>query len=135
MSHFPVSLHLTSLCISPALVSARTQRQQGIALYPTPDPPPDGSSPLSAFAVCDEIVLPAPTGAPTSAPRRRWLSYPGLFARGGLDVMTERLLGALPPSAKHARVLDFACGSGVIGAALLAREPSLRLVSLGKPFP
>jgi hypothetical protein len=65
-----------------------------------------------------------------AAARRRvpWVTYSaGLFAGGGVDVMTAALLAALPRPPPRARVLDFACGSGVIGAALLAAEPSLRL--------
>lgn len=57
-----------------------------------------------------------------------WSVYPGLFAGGGLDVMTAALLRALPtPPRPRARLLDACCGSGVIGAALLARHPALRL--------
>ena len=58
------------------------------------------------------------------------MTLPGLFAAGGVDVMTTALLGALPPPPKKARVLDFCCGSGVISAALLAAEPSIRLYGL-----
>jgi len=46
-----------------------------------------------------------------------WVTYPGLFAQGGLDAGTALLLSALPPLAPGARVLDFGCGSGVISAA------------------
>ena len=52
---------------------------------------------------------------------RNWATYPGLFAGGGLDVMTLALLAQLPPSPAGGRVLDFACGSGTIAATLLAR--------------
>jgi 16S rRNA (guanine1207-N2)-methyltransferase len=64
-------------------------------------------------------------------PPRPWRTYPGLFARGGLDVMTAALLASLPlPPArsgrrgrKRARLLDFACGSGAVGASLQQRAP------------
>lgn len=59
--------------------------------------------------------------------RLPWVVYPGLFAGGGLDVMTSALLRALPSPPVGARALDFACGSGAIGAALIARCTSLRL--------
>jgi 16S rRNA (guanine1207-N2)-methyltransferase len=36
-------------------------------------------------------------------------------------------LGALPPLPRSAKVLDFGCGSGVIGAALRASDPALSL--------
>jgi 16S rRNA G1207 methylase RsmC len=55
-------------------------------------------------------------------PESTWQSYPGLFSGGGLDVMTIELLRALPAPPKHARVLDYGAGSGVIGAALRLRE-------------
>ena len=47
-----------------------------------------------------------------------WVTYPGLFAGGGVDVMTSALLAALPPPPAGSRVLDACCGSGVIAAAL-----------------
>ncbi|MBX2801596.1 MAG: methyltransferase [Myxococcales bacterium] len=49
----------------------------------------------------------------------RWVSWPTLFAHGRLDVGTRQLLEALPPL--EGRVLDFACGAGVIGQFLRAR--------------
>lgn len=70
------------------------------------------------------IVFPALPGA------LEWTTYPGLFAGGGLDVMTAALLGVLPSPPSRARVCDFACGSGTIAAYLLSREPSLRVDAL-----
>jgi 16S rRNA (guanine1207-N2)-methyltransferase len=58
---------------------------------------------------------------------RDWVSYPGLFAAGRIDEGTALLLRALPPLRTGARVLDYGCGAGVIGAAALAAEPSLAL--------
>lgn len=60
----------------------------------------------------------------------QWTTYPGLFAGGGLDVMTAALLEVLPSPSARARVCDFACGSGTIAAYLLSREPSLRVDAL-----
>jgi 16S rRNA (guanine1207-N2)-methyltransferase len=56
---------------------------------------------------------------------REWISYPGVFAAGRLDGGTRALLDALQtlPLAER-RILDFACGSGVIGAFLSAFEPT-----------
>ncbi len=57
---------------------------------------------------------------------REWISYPGIFAHGRLDPGTRALLEAvrtLPLAGR--RVLDFACGSGVIGAFLSALEPTV----------
>jgi 16S rRNA (guanine1207-N2)-methyltransferase len=57
--------------------------------------------------------------------RRDWISYPGMFAAGRLDEGTALLLGAMPALPPRVRVLDYGCGSGVIGAAMLAQEPSI----------
>jgi len=59
-----------------------------------------------------------------------WVTYPGLFAGGGVDVMSAALLRHLPMLPERARVLDFAAGSGYIAHGLLARQPSLRLTLL-----
>lgn len=56
--------------------------------------------------------------------------YPGCFAHGRLDDGTRLLLEHLPAVKEGARVLDFACGTGVIAAALRARTPDLRLTLL-----
>jgi len=58
---------------------------------------------------------------------RAWVSYPGIFAAGRLDEGTALLLGALPPLRPGMRVLDYGCGSGVIGAAARAAEPGIAL--------
>jgi 16S rRNA (guanine1207-N2)-methyltransferase len=59
---------------------------------------------------------------------REWISYPGTFSHGRLDEGTRALLEALPrvPMSER-RVLDFACGSGVIGAFVTALEPTARV--------
>lgn len=67
------------------------------------------------------ITLPLPTGD------RDWITYPGVFAKGGLDAGTALLLDALPTPDASARVLDFACGGGVIAAVLRARVPALSI--------
>ena len=56
---------------------------------------------------------------------RPWTNYPGVFAKGGLDPATRMLLEAVPTPQPQARVLDFACGTGVIAADLRAREASI----------
>jgi 16S rRNA (guanine1207-N2)-methyltransferase len=56
-----------------------------------------------------------------------WVAYPGCFAAGRIDEGTALLLSALPPLGAGARVLDYGCGTGVIAAALLARQPDLRI--------
>lgn len=56
-----------------------------------------------------------------------WVSYPGLFAHGHLDPGTRLLLDALPSLGPGLRVLDYGCGSGVIGGLVRAREPEVVL--------
>jgi 16S rRNA (guanine1207-N2)-methyltransferase len=59
--------------------------------------------------------------------RRAWVSYPGLFAGGRLDGGTAMLLAHLAELRAGARVLDFGCGTGVIGAEILARQPQAKV--------
>ena len=47
-------------------------------------------------------------------------SLPGVFAHGRLDPGTAMLLEVLERLRPQGRILDFACGSGVVGIALLA---------------
>jgi 16S rRNA (guanine1207-N2)-methyltransferase len=56
-----------------------------------------------------------------------WVSYPGIFAAGRLDEGTALLISAMPALAAGARVFDYGCGSGLIGAAALAQEPGITL--------
>jgi 16S rRNA (guanine1207-N2)-methyltransferase len=51
---------------------------------------------------------------------RPWSSWPGLFAHGRVDEATALLLRHLPVRA-GAKVLDFGCGTGILGAAALLR--------------
>lgn len=57
----------------------------------------------------------------------RWVSYPGVFAQGHMDPGTRLLLAALPPLERSVRILDYGCGSGIIGAFLLGRYPGVRV--------
>jgi 16S rRNA (guanine1207-N2)-methyltransferase len=59
--------------------------------------------------------------------RRDWVSYPGIFAADRIDEGTALLIGALPPLRADARVLDYGCGSGVIGACAAAQAPAIAL--------
>ena len=52
---------------------------------------------------------------------------PGIFADGRIDEGTALLLANLPPLPAGARVLDYGCGSGVIGAAVQAQQADLAL--------
>jgi 16S rRNA (guanine1207-N2)-methyltransferase len=72
---------------------------------------PDHRSNLAAWRREGEIML---GGRP-----RRWISYPGVFARGDVDAGTALLVASLPALRPGTRVLDFAAGTGVIAAAIL----------------
>ncbi len=53
-------------------------------------------------------------------------SWPGVFAHGELDAGSRLLLDHLPDVQAGCSVLDFACGSGILGAAMLLREQGIR---------
>jgi 16S rRNA (guanine1207-N2)-methyltransferase len=59
--------------------------------------------------------------------RRPWATYPGVFAAKRIDEGTALLIGVQPPLRAGARVLDYGCGSGVIGASAAARVPAIAL--------
>jgi len=61
---------------------------------------------------------------------RDWVTYPGIFAADRIDEGTALLLSALPALPPSANVLDFGCGSGVIGAAVRAASPGVALALL-----
>ncbi|HJZ43589.1 MAG TPA: methyltransferase, partial [Hyphomicrobiaceae bacterium] len=61
---------------------------------------------------------------------RDWVTYPGIFAADRIDEGTALLLSALPALPPRANVLDFGCGSGVIGAAVRATNPGVALALL-----
>ncbi|PYE33222.1 16S rRNA m(2)G 1207 methyltransferase [Idiomarina fontislapidosi] len=54
-------------------------------------------------------------------------TLPGVFSQGRLDAGTELLLDHLPEN-MQGKVMDFACGSGVIGA-MVARKFKIELVA------
>lgn len=58
----------------------------------------------------------------------RLRSLPGVFAHGRLDAGTAALLDVLEDMPPTGSVLDFACGSGVVGLALKSAWSGLQLV-------
>jgi 16S rRNA (guanine1207-N2)-methyltransferase len=64
---------------------------------------------------------------PIGGTARAWVSYPGIFADGRIDEGTALLLANLPPLPTRSRVLDYGCGSGIIGATALAQQSDLAL--------
>ena len=57
-------------------------------------------------------------------------SLPGVFAHGRLDRGTELLLDAATGLSFSGDVLDFACGTGVIGVSIIAAHPDVTLTAL-----
>jgi 16S rRNA (guanine1207-N2)-methyltransferase len=57
-------------------------------------------------------------------------SLPGVFAHGRLDRGTALLLAVLARLRPQGRILDFACGCGIVGTALLAADESSQLTFL-----
>jgi 16S rRNA (guanine1207-N2)-methyltransferase len=62
--------------------------------------------------------------------RTPWVSYPGVFSHGELDPGTRLLLDGLPSLPPGARVLDYGCGSGMVGAAAGSRGDGVSVESL-----
>jgi len=58
------------------------------------------------------------------------VTYPGLFAGGKLDDSTALLIANLPHINSNAAVLDFACGIGVIAAAVRRAQPTCRIAAV-----
>ena len=58
------------------------------------------------------------------------VSLPGTFAHGKLDPGTRLMLDSLENLKPAGRVLDFACGSGIIGLYLLSLESAAELTFL-----
>ena len=109
--------------IEPLMGPARTVGSGGRCRVLEAVRPVDAPSPRGTLAEWRQSMSLEFPGGP-----RDWMSYPGIFSHGRLDAGTRVLLdviGRLPAAGR--RVLDFACGSGVIGAFLSALEPTARL--------
>ena len=109
--------------IEPLMGPARTVGSGGRSRVLEAVRPVDAPSPRGTLAEWRRSTSLEFPGGP-----REWISYPGIFSHGRLDAGTRALLevmGRLPAAGR--RVLDFACGSGVIGAFLSALEPTARL--------
>ncbi len=107
--------------IEPVMGSARTVESGGRcrvleAIQPAGAPRVGGT--LEDWRLCTPVEF--PDGL------REWISYPGLFAHGRVDEGTQALLEAMRSTSMTGQhILDFACGSGVVGAFLAALEPSV----------
>jgi 16S rRNA (guanine1207-N2)-methyltransferase len=58
------------------------------------------------------------------------MSLPGVFAHGRLDKGSRLLLDSLLKLEPKGKILDFACGSGLLGCALLSGRADLKLTLL-----
>lgn len=101
---------------------AKIDAARHCALYEASSPLTPAAFDLDAYAEERRIES---LGRPLSL-----CSLPGVFAHGRVDAGTALLLQALEPLAVTGRVLDFACGNGIVGLSLLRREPALDLVLL-----
>lgn len=77
---------------------------------------------------------PAPALAAITYANRSYRQYPGVFSDGHIDYATQFLLEtwAQPPLVNLEppdRILDVACGNGIIGDQLLLRYPAARLTA------
>jgi len=83
------------------------------------------SEPLAQFDLADYLVYTDYQGAAEQAPLTL-ASLPGVFAFPSIDEGSAMLLQHLP-RISHGRVLDFACGHGVLGAVLQQAQPQLEV--------
>jgi 23S rRNA (guanine1835-N2)-methyltransferase len=58
------------------------------------------------------------------------VSHAGVFSHGRLDAGTALLLSNLPTPGPGSHAVDLGCGDGVVGLALAATEPTVRLTFL-----
>ena len=107
--------------IEPLMGPAKTVGSGGRCRVLEAIRPVDGPSPRGTLEEWRRTTSLEFPGGP-----REWISYPGIFSSGRLDAGTRALLEVMArfPVAGR-RVLDFACGSGVIGAFLSALEPTV----------
>ncbi|RUO62537.1 class I SAM-dependent methyltransferase [Pseudidiomarina insulisalsae] len=83
--------------------------------------PTPGFDPES-YRVCETLAQPPLTPL-------KLASYPGVFAYPGIDAGSEMLLQHLPQF-KAGKLLDFACGHGVLGAWLQRQQEALEVTYL-----
>jgi 16S rRNA G1207 methylase RsmC len=128
-----VSVVFVSPCGGFAVVKATRAAED----TKTPHLSDDEDEDVSRFRTVTTLTLPSSdstTEKTSTETVENWSVYPGLFAGGGLDVMTAALLRAMPDrfpvqeksseSETPFAVLDYCAGSGVLAAAVRRRVPS-----------
>ena len=85
----------------------------------------DEESSLKQWQTTSTVQLPDSKGHDQQP--QSWVTYPGLFAGGLLDVMTASMLHHMSKPGSDHSVLDYCCGSGAIAAALRSWNGSTKL--------
>ena len=93
--------------------TAQTRRK--CRLFSARSPSGEARSDLDAWAVdCQEDGL-------------AWVSFPGVFSHGRIDLGTQELVRCMPLPDPGTRVLDFGCGAGLLSMSLRKRRPELSI--------
>jgi 16S rRNA (guanine1207-N2)-methyltransferase len=105
---------------SPAVKKARL-------IFSTPD------AELARLGPAEPLNYELPDGVgPMSM--RTVMQHPGVFSAGRLDLGTRLLLEHLPKSDAGQRVVDLACGDGVLGVAVALANPTVELTFIDESF-
>jgi 16S rRNA (guanine1207-N2)-methyltransferase len=104
--------------IGPTRTSLAVKKARLIFCTPNPDLAPLGPAHPLTYQLPDGI------GAMSG---RSVLQYPGVFSAGRLDPGTRLLLQHLPSTLGPQRVVDLACGDGVLGLAAALANPAAEL--------
>ncbi len=106
-------------------VASRAHGRVIEAAEPRPMPHPGPGAPWLRRARIE-----VPLGGETSPAQLDFVSYPGVFAGGELDEGTALLCSHLSELHLDGAVLDFACGAGMIAAAIRHCCPEARITGL-----
>jgi 16S rRNA (guanine1207-N2)-methyltransferase len=103
----------------PEVQTLATGNRCRLLLGRRPDRIPGLRSSLGDWEVPTELGLEEAPGP--------WVSFPGVFSHGRVDPGTRILLDHLPCAPSGGRVLDFGCGSGIIGHVARWRGEEIRI--------
>lgn len=99
-----------------------TRKHCRVVVGTTPDGTADVKGTLDAWSTSAELQH--PEGSVTHT------VFPGIFAKGSLDAATELLLKTMDAPQPGHRILDYACGAGVIGGWMARKEPSVAITQV-----